>query len=177
MLWHKQPSSSYLLCPSFSPEAGNKKLWPPELCGWVCICVCVFVEQAIKQEPRPATSTPAITSTVLFLPVGWFLPLRSLHFLHTHISLQQQYLFLNLAQVLWIPWTSNNSSSISLSLCFHVSMHSPAFPLTCFLCLNSHLKGTRNWEYFNTSSFIMFPQVTHSWLPGPLRIYSQHTYA
>lgn len=93
----------------------------------VCARVCVE-KRAIRQEPRP--STPAITSTGFFLPVGWFLPLCSLYFLHTHISLQQQCLFLNLAQVLWTLWTSNNSSSISRSLAL-----SP-----CLSCLLSFLK-------------------------------------
>lgn len=127
---HQHPSSAHLLCLSSSLADGNENLCPAELREreGVCALVCAVEQTAIRQEPRPSTSTPAITSTGLFLPVGWFLPLRSLHFLHTHISLQQQYLFLNWAQVLWTLWTNNNSSSISLSL-------SVSF-LSCCICLS-----------------------------------------
>ena len=117
MLCDQKPSSS--LPPRW--ELGTYV--GPWSCATVYVCVWMCAEQtAIRQEPRPSTSTPSITSTGPFLPAGWFLPLCSLHFLHTHISLQQQCLFLNRAQVLWTLRTSNNSSSISLFLSVFFSL-------------------------------------------------------
>lgn len=129
-------------------------------------CVCVSVEQtAIRQEPRPSTSTG------LFLPVGWFLPLRSLHFLHTHISLQQPYLFLNLAQVLWTPWTSNNNSSISLSICLWLSLSIFFFLLHFSLLLSSTLQ-VFTFHLISPGNMLL-KRVS----PGSLRLQSQGTFA
>lgn len=122
------------LCPSYTHWLMGTRSYGLRSCASVSVClslcVCVLSKQLSDRSRDPPPPTPAITSTGLFLPVGWFLPLRSLHFLHTHISLQQPYLFLNLAQVLWTPWTSNNSSSISLSICLWLSLSS--FFLTAF---------------------------------------------
>lgn len=87
---------------------------------------------------QTGAESPAITSTGLFLPVGWFLPLCSLHFLHTHISLQQPYLFLNLAEVLWRIWKSDNSLFSSLSS-FALSHFDNFFTVSLRFC---HLKDS-----------------------------------
>lgn len=125
MLWHR------LVPRSHSRADGNENLRTVKLWEHVRVfrSVCVCWANSYQTGAETLHLHPAITSTGLFLPVGWFLPLRSLHFLHAHISLQQQYNFLNLAQVLWTLWTSNNSSSISLSLA-----HSLPRSFSDFLC-------------------------------------------
>lgn len=98
----------------------------------VCELIHALSKQPSDRSRDPAPPTPAITSTGFFLPVGWFLPLRSLHFLHTHISLQQPYLFLNLAQVLWKSDNSLFSSLPSFSLTLTISLQ--------FLCYSVNWK-------------------------------------
>lgn len=124
-------------------------------CGLRCCWRSMYVLESIRalsKQPSdrsrdPAPPTPAITSTGLFLPVGWFLPLRSLHFLHTHISLQQPYLFLILAQVLWRIWKSNNSPLSSLS----------SFSLSHFAQFLYHFFAVLSFERFISRNF---PQIT-----------------
>ena len=163
---------------------------------YVCELIHALSKQPSDRSRDPAPPIPAIPSTGFFLPVGWFLPLRSLRFLYTHISLQQPYLFLNLAQVLWRIWKSNNSLfsslssfslfltlSLTISLPFHCysvnwKIHLTSFPsnnelLICdFLCLifKVHMHETSTLGCFCLSALPGSNNIPEtSWVdPAPL---------
>lgn len=110
-------------------------------CAFVCMCVCRTSYQTGAEtrhlHPRHHLHSPFPACRVI--PAPALPPLPS----HTYQPPAAVPLPESGSSSLDILWTSNNSSSISLCVCFHASMHSLAFPLTCFLFLNSHLKGTQ----------------------------------
>lgn len=134
-------------------------------CCWRSMYVLESI-RALSKQPSdrsrdPAPPTPAITSTGLFLPVGWFLPLRSLHFLHTHISLQQPYLFLILAQVLWRIWKSNNSPLSSLFF-LPLSLCTVSLPFLCrFIIWKIHLTSFPSDNDLPNRAFLRYSFKAH----------------
>lgn len=128
---------------------------------YVCELLHALSKQPSDRSRDPAPPTPPITSTGFFLPVGWFLPLCSLHFLHTHISLQQPYLFLNLAQVLWRIWKSDNSLFSSLSSFSSLSLWQFLYRFFGILSIERFISHH-------------FPQITTCWIVNFSVLFSKH---